>query len=1786
MVYGEFVHILDYYLRQLREYSRQQVLLKEHDQRQRPWFRSSASPSKKANGWDALRRIEEQTQSEPPPPQPPPPSSYLRPSSSSEGRDPIWLQRCLASPAERNMLTTSFVSSSGDSGICDEMPYIDDDDMMPIIVPARPPNRGYIRHGRSVRDYLRSWWTDTLTKKIHDLANEAIELLWRFFEVFVTKIVFIIIAIFVAFSINALYIPLVILLSLAISLPSAADGIFSLLMCCYLFLVALTKMIYQLPVVPELATIHGGADNCTAAMNNTMAKWFGLEKEPFTTPFAMLMGVIVSVIALAFQSIVIYRQRNYRSSHGLSDSNSSRVFPDFHPSHYDKTLVNALKFAIDYGFYKFGFEICIIAMGIDAWIRMDTLGAIQCLWIVVFAMSSRTVCRGIWYIYVVYMSILYPLQFILYVGLPPDACIEYPWTNLLSWLSATANRNLTAILGLPTYNMPWPPAYLIIDFFVLLLASCQLSVFRNEGDDNETIYSDGFYNIKADNPKHDFLSCKKSAVDYLKTIIFHYGHWITLVATLAAGIAGTSLFALGYIVITLWLLWQGNNLYVMNARSHSFEKTLKRWNMLLVYTLFTITAKVVLQIFGCVFLSVFDESRPPWGRILCVTRQLFSISCVNPICDRLTELYDFEKRCTVEEKEARIGYDVIALAFLIFQRRIFHSWYFQHCMMEYRCEVILASRGAILKNQLVEKEMKEQNEQQKAKFNEIRRRTEAIRERYQKQIENGMEAALEPKTYGTAKRGGDYYMFKYDPENDDLVEPIESFVPEMDPTDIEYNRLDPGQIMYAATAHDLDLAKTVAQVKKGDQIKDADDRALVAVSEPDMGRMKGGGDDDDELDIDVPEPEPESKLEAAIKFVQKMTSSALDMASVLMNRLCREHRYVSYVLNKEKEKLKAAHGESLTNTSRKLTDLRSEVDLPNLQLVNSETDVEKMETEVTVDWMKKSSTMRFINAMVNCIVAHTDILCYFFAIMTQVMTGGLITMPLPLMSLFWGNLSNPRPSKFFWVTMITYTEFVIVLKFVCQFSFFPFNSTEYQTSEGLNPMSLDKLFGIGKREYFAIWDIILLFSLFFHRYMLRKLGLWKDANMTETFIKSESETASPARRGAGGEKAAAATNEPEVEATQNDEGPSSPVEVTAVPPEPEKGPIGKFISQLFNPKFRYIRDLYPIMFGIDVICFLIMTFGYSAFGEGGSGNVLDDVKASRIPVTLVVMLVGMTFAIIVDRALYLRKSVVGKLIYQIILISFLHVWIFLLLPDMTRRAAITNKVAQAFYVIKSCYLLVSAWQIRNGYPELCIGNLLTHSYGMINMIAFKIFMNIPFLFELRTTIDWTWTDTSMPLFDFFNMENFYAHIFNIKCARQFEAAYPAPRGIAKGKLVKYMMGFPIIIGVVVFIWSPLLLWSLLNQIGTISMPEKVTLSISIEGYPSLYQMEAQGRNHDNKELKLITQEQLKDFNRAITDRYIGKDSDSILRSRTAISYMKGYTYEDILMVRFRPESEVYWPISQDSINAMIEKLSDDATHVNFEVLLEFTRPYDPNENTALKHSKSWLIPIAQNQSVRNDIISALKGASTKPIVIKNAIPAYIQVPNQGELSIPTPIGNSIVENSQTDEFNKTSLSYSQRQTAWFDTIQLGLENGTAPNSRIWVAKLQHPSNASDPIWIPTEDTSYSNRPYVQVIGFVDRAFPSLLAKVFKGGVIAMYASVIFLVGRGLVRGIFTTSPSTVMFTEFPNADHLLKICLDIYLVREAKDFMLEQDLFAKLIFLFRSPATLIEWTRMSKKKTE
>lgn len=69
---------------------------------------------------------------------------------------------------------------------------------------------------------------------------------------------------------------------------------------------------------------------------------------------------------------------------------------------------------------------------------------------------------------------------------------------------------------------------------------------------------------------------------------------------------------------------------------------------------------------------------------------------------------------------------------------------------------------------------------------------------------------------------------------------------------------------------------------------------------------------------------------------------------------------------------------------------------------------------------------------------------------------------------------------------LQYTEALVILKFLFQFQFFPWNSDVVQVNmEDVNPFYPVRIIGLDKRPYYAAYDIALLMVLFYHRYILR-----------------------------------------------------------------------------------------------------------------------------------------------------------------------------------------------------------------------------------------------------------------------------------------------------------------------------------------------------------------------------------------------------------------------------------------------------------------------------------------------------------------------------------------------------------------------------------------------------------------------------------------------------------------------------------------------------------------------------
>ena len=61
-------------------------------------------------------------------------------------------------------------------------------------------------------------------------------------------------------------------------------------------------------------------------------------------------------------------------------------------------------------------------------------------------------------------------------------------------------------------------------------------------------------------------------------------------------------------------------------------------------------------------------------------------------------------------------------------------------------------------------------------------------------------------------------------------------------------------------------------------------------------------------------------------------------------------------------------------------------------------------------------------AAIEVLLSRSDILCYFAMILNVLVNASLLALPYPICVFLWALLSVPRPTKTYWVTIITYTE--------------------------------------------------------------------------------------------------------------------------------------------------------------------------------------------------------------------------------------------------------------------------------------------------------------------------------------------------------------------------------------------------------------------------------------------------------------------------------------------------------------------------------------------------------------------------------------------------------------------------------------------------------------------------------------------------------------------------------------------------------------------------------------------
>ncbi|XP_064561903.1 piezo-type mechanosensitive ion channel component 2 isoform X1 [Zonotrichia leucophrys gambelii] len=829
-----------------------------------------------------------------------------------------------------------------------------------------------------------------------------------------------------------------------------------------------------------------------------------------------------------------------------------------------------------------------------------------------------------------------------------------------------------------------------------------------------------------------------------------------------------------------------------------------------------------------------------------------------------------------------------------------------------------------------------------------------------------------------------------------------------------------------------------------------------------------------------------------------------------------------------------------------------------------------------------------IYALYNTLVARSEMVCYFVIILNHMISASMITLVLPILIFLWAMLSVPRPSKRFWMTAIVYTEVAIVIKYFFQFGFFPWNKHVDYTKD--KPYHPPNIIGIEKKEGYVHYDLVQLLALFFHRSILKCHGLWDEDEKGDSSSNKEDTddelSLTGGRRGSSASLKSvnlAASVEsihvhfPEQQTAIRRKSSSSISQIshrssfsshrskrgsTSTRNSSQKGssvlsikqksrkellmekfreqmikakaftikktlqvymPIRQFFYNLIHPDYSAVTDVYVLMFLADTVDFIIIVFGFWAFGKhSAAADITSSLSEDQVPEAFLVMVLIQFGTMVVDRALYLKKTVMGKVIFQVILVFGIHFWMFFILPGVTERKFSQNTVAQLWYFVKCVYFGLSAYQIRCGYPTRVLGNFLTKSYNYVNLFLFQGFRLVPFLTELRAVMDWVWTDTTLSLSSWICVEDIYAHIFILKCWRESEKRYPQPRGQKKKKVVKYGMGGMIIVLLICIVWFPLLFMSLIKSVaGITNKPLDVSITITLGGYQPIFTMSAQ-----QNQLKSLDPSEFSDFMRS----YRGNTA--------ALQFLEGYAREDITRADLEGNSNSLWTISPPSRNKMIQGLKD--LNADFTLVISWTIQRNLSLGAKAEIASDKLtFPLKTH--TRIDIANMMAENQPEQVTLEEVYPYYIKAPSD---SVAKPI-KQLLKDCKWENITVSLVKNASEE--WWVLNQLGKRHKTPHES-------------------------------LELFIFSDKVSPPSLGFLAGYGIMGLYASVVLVIGK-FVREFFSGISHSIMFEELPNVDRILKLCTDIFLVRETGELELEEDLYAKLIFLYRSPETMIKWTR-------
>ena len=576
-------------------------------------------------------------------------------------------------------------------------------------------------------------------------------------------------------------------------------------------------------------------------------------------------------------------------------------------------------------------------------------------------------------------------------------------------------------------------------------------------------------------------------------------------------------------------------------------------------------------------------------------------------------------------------------------------------------------------------------------------------------------------------------------------------------------------------------------------------------------------------------------------------------------------------------------------------------------------------------------------------------------------------------------------------------------------------------------------------------------------------------------------------------------------------------------------------------------DFFLYTFLLDLFAYVFVLLAYQA-AVSSNKSLSESFSESIFPADYILALLSLFLLLLLDRAIYVLKSNLARtcLHYFSIVLYFSGGMIM-----FWQRAKEHKAYICVFMFVKFGSLILSSWQVQKGFPKSTSRNVLLRHYSMPSWLMVVAYTGIPFLYELRSMLDWTCTQTTLTLFDWITMEEIRLTLFNAEMIKQFKSKRPF--GKPQPIHVKFFQGLLFFTLLVIVLWTPLLVFSSGSPSFQVPLLTGVNMNVTL----------MTGASTTNPV--------------QVMPIFDGGNRRSIDESTLSPKQIKKYYVSNqIQCVSVAPSGDREWIASRPSKQAFTQSLLDDSQNAYVGVSWAMIRDHPVTEAACSRTSYAQL-----GKTSREAIASAIQNASQAANSTDTVIPLDLYDPKTSE-AVPGLYRLYWQLNGAPCNVVER-IPILKNKYVWVNcSLTLHTEVDHAHLNRVqwWNMDCQIPKEVddkSDTCWHKTTKEEQTGGPLLKAI--LQEVQSGVLGTFLSSkGITGLYITFVFVIAR-LIRGMVSNRILQIQHFELPSIKKLQTLCDDIRAARTEQDMELEELLYRALVRIYRSTELLYEMTR-------